>query len=102
MGIRAETAPIVDVARLRIYLVSQPSIDAILHLLESGRGSHVIDARHVREHLLAHSLCAQERGDEIKLGDVRPDCLARIRATKEQTWRDAPLAIPRACVRRHP
>jgi hypothetical protein len=63
MGIRAETAPIVSVARLGIQLVPEPSVDAILDLLESSWVSHVIDARCVGKHLLVHFLCTQEGRD---------------------------------------
>src|SRR5262245_60702731 len=101
MGIRAQTAPVMNVVRLRIQLVPQPCVDAILDLLEGSRVSHVIDARCIGEHLLAHSLCTQEGGDEIKLRDVRPYGIARVGATEEKIWRDAALPISWACVGRH-
>ena len=101
MGIRAQTTPIVNVARLGIQLVPQPSVDTILDLLEGSRVSHVIDARCIGNHLLAHSLCAQKRGDKIKLRYVRPHGIARIRATEEKVRRDVAKAISRACVGRH-
>ena len=90
MGIRAETAPIVNIARLWIQLVPKPSVDSILDLLESSWVSHVIDAGYVGNHLLAHSLCTQERRNQVKLRDVRPDGIARVGATEEQIRRDAP------------
>src|SRR5690242_1941674 len=63
MSVRAQTATITEVAKLRIHLVSQSSIDAILHLLEGYGIRHVIDARCIGDHLLAHFLCAQESRD---------------------------------------
>src|SRR6266478_4667578 len=101
MGVRAETAPIVNVARLQIQLVSQPGVDAVLDLLKSSRVSHVIDARRVGKHLLAHSLCTEEGGNQIKLRDVRPYGIARIRTAEEQVWRDIAIGISRPCVGGH-
>src|SRR6266404_8667248 len=101
MGVRAETAPIVNVARLQIQLVSQPGVDAVLDLLKSSRVSHVIDARRVGKQLLAHSLCTQEGGNQIKLRNVRPYGIAGVRATEEEIWRDVTMAVSRPGVGRH-
>ena len=101
VSIRAKTAPIVNVARLRIQLVSQSGVDPILDLLESSRVSHVIDAGCVVNHLLAHSLCTQERRNKIKLRYVRSDGIARVRSTEEKIWRDIAIAISGARVCRH-
>src|SRR5215831_1259019 len=101
MGIGAQTAPVMNVARLWIQLVPQPIVDPIFDLLESSRVSHVIHTRRVGNHLLAHSLCTEEGGDKIKLRDVRPHGIAVVRPTEEQIWRDAPMVISRPCVGRH-
>src|SRR2546429_1242869 len=42
----------------------------------------------VGNHLLAHSLCTEEGRDKIKLRDVRPHGIARVRAAEEQIWRE--------------
>src|SRR6516162_4656536 len=102
MSIRAETATIIEVSRLRTYLVSQSSIDAILHLLEGCGIGHVIDARCIGDHLLLHFLRAQKTRDYAKLRYVRPNCLAGIAPTKQKSRRDIAMAISRARVIGHP
>src|SRR5438093_13574749 len=96
MGVRAETAPIVNVARLQIQLVSQPGVDAVLDLLKSSRVSHVIDARRVGKHLLAHPLSTEEGGNQIKLRHVRPYGIPRLRTAQEHVCRVMASGMPRA------
>ena len=101
MGICAQTAAVVEEARLRIQLVLQAGVDAVLDLLESSRIGYVIDARGVGEHLLAHFLRTQKAGDETQLRDVRSNGLAWIAPAEQQSRRDMAIAISRAGIAGH-
>src|SRR5437870_2943825 len=96
-----ETTAVMEVARLRIQLVSQSGIDAILHLLESCSVHHVVDSGCVGEHLLGHFLRAQKTRDYAQLRNVRPNGLAWIATTEQQSRRDIAMVVPRACVAGH-
>src|SRR5438552_897583 len=101
MGICSETAAIAEIPSLRIQLVSQSGVDAILDLLESSWVGHVIDARRVGEHLLTHFLRTQKAGDDAQLRDIRTNGLARIASSEQQIRRNIAIAISRACVPGH-
>src|SRR5258708_24030128 len=93
-----QTTPIVQIARSRIGLVANSSVDSVLHLQERSRIRHVVNVLHGGGELHRNRLVAETGGSDRELRHIRADCLSWEGAAEQQARREVAASISRAAL----
>src|SRR5262249_17497515 len=93
VGKSREISAVTPIAELRIDLVSQTGVNAVLDIQPLGEVGPIVDVRQISNLLLVDWLRAEEGGLKEELGDVRPERFAREGAPEEQIRRHLAAAV---------